>query len=64
MSDYVKARWIGYPAQSPVFGELIPGQTVCEITATEAKVSDHWEPLTPKQQKAIEAPTPTDSTEE
>jgi hypothetical protein len=56
VSDYVKARWVGYPAESPIFGPLVPGETICDIPAFEARTSDHWEivekPALPKSKSA------------
>lgn len=57
MSDFVKARWVGYPAESPVFGPLVPGETICDIPASEARVSDHWEPVTAPAKPAAKPKT-------
>lgn len=42
----VKARWVApYEAFLPDRTLLVPGETVAEIPETEAKASDHWEPV-------------------
>lgn len=63
MSDFVKARWVGYPAESPIFGYLVPGETICDIPASEARVSDHWE-LVEKPALPKPAAKPKTDTEE
>ncbi len=44
VSDYVKATWVGYPAED-IHGPLIPGESIREVTASEARTSDHWQPV-------------------
>lgn len=58
----MKATWVGYPAED-VHGPLIPGQTVREITATEAKTSAHWQPVPAVKPGKAPAPTPADTEE-
>jgi hypothetical protein len=50
---YVEATWVGpYPAQilqhDGVLVDATPGETVCVVTAGEAKSSDHWKPVRPE----------------
>lgn len=46
MTDLVKARWVaGFTAELPDKTTLVPGVTVADIPADEAKNSDHWQPV-------------------
>lgn len=45
MSETVEATWVGtYRARLEDGTELIPGETVVEISAGEAEESEHWRP--------------------
>lgn len=58
VSDYVKATWVGYPAED-VHGPLIPGESIRDITASEARTSDHWQLVEKPALKPGKAPAPT-----
>lgn len=60
----MKATWVGYPAESPIFGDLVPGVTVCDIPAAEARTSDHWQPVEKPALKPGKGTPSTAETEE
>lgn len=57
MSDLIRATWTG-PAgcKLPDGTELVPGETVAEVSAGEARISENWQPVEEHHRKHAAKP--------
>lgn len=64
LPELVDARWVGYYSRTYEGLELVPGETVLQISPHEAHASDHWEIVDEKVRKHLDdEAAPTDSTD-
>lgn len=45
MSDLIRATWVGIAGCELNGQELVPGETIVDVPADEARESDNWAPV-------------------